>query len=84
MLSIIISTLVFFVAAWYLNRYLDGISVPKQFSRSILVFVLAMTVSWGSGEIVDWVQLKIEGPQATAQNPGDVTQLLKLLGQSPP
>jgi hypothetical protein len=81
-LNLIISTIVFFVAAWYLNRYLDQQEMPKGMSRGVLVFMLASLVSWGAGEIVDWAQVKIEGPQASAQTPEDLTRLLKAISQS--
>jgi hypothetical protein len=75
--NLIISTLVFIAAAWYLHLYLDKQGVEKGMSRKLLVFVLASLVSWGSGEVVDWVQ----GPQATAQAASDPMQLLKTFGQ---
>jgi hypothetical protein len=81
MLSLILSTIVFFVAAWYLNQYLDQQEMPKGMTRGVLVFLIASLVSWGAGEIVDWTQVKIAGPQAAAQTPGDLTQLLKEIGQ---
>lgn len=84
MLNLIISTLVFFVAAWYLNRYLDGQGISKGMTRGVLVLVLASLVSWGAGEMVDWAQVKIEGPQAAAQTSGDLSQLLKAAGQAQP
>ncbi len=65
MLNLFISTLVFFVAAWYLNRYLDEQGIPKGMTRGVLVFTLAALVSWGAGALVDWAQVKIEGPQTT-------------------
>jgi uncharacterized protein (DUF486 family) len=77
MWNLIISTLVFIAAAWYLHLYLDKQGIPKGMSRKLLVFVLASIVSWGAGEIVDWIQ----GPQATAQAASDPMQLLKALGQ---
>jgi len=84
MLNIIISTIVFFVAAWFLNRYLDTQGIPGGMTRGVLVLVLASLVSWGAGEMVDWTQVKIEGPQAAAQNPGDLSRLLKAAGQAQP
>jgi hypothetical protein len=82
MWNLIISTIVFFVAAWYAHRYLDEREIPKGMTRGILVFTLASFVSWGAGEMVDWTQEKIEGPQAAAQDSGDLSQLLKVIGQS--
>lgn len=77
MLSIFISTIVFFITAWYFNRYLDEQGIPKGMTRGVLVLVLASLVSWGTGELVDWAQVRIEGPQAAAQNSGDLSQPLK-------
>ncbi len=77
MWNLIVSTIVFFVAAWYIHLYLDSHGIPKGMSRKLLVFVLASFVSWGAGEVVDWIQ----GPQATAPASSDPMQLLKALGQ---
>jgi hypothetical protein len=84
MLSLIVSTIVFFIAAWFANRYLDEMEIPKGMTRGVLVFTLSSLVSWGTGEIVDWTQVKIEGPQAAAQSPADLSQLLKTVGQLKP
>lgn len=84
MLNLIISTIVFFIAAWFANRYLDELEIPKGMTRGVLVLVLASLVSWGAGEMVDWAQVKIEGPQAAAQNSGDLSRLLKAVGQPQP
>lgn len=81
--NLVISTVVFFIAAWYLRCYFDNQGMPKGITRGMLVFLLASLVSCGSGEIVDWVQEKIDGPQpAAAQTPDDLSQLLKELGQA--
>jgi hypothetical protein len=81
--NLIISTIVFFVAARYLHRYLEAQGIPKGMTRGMLVFSLASMVSWGSGEMVDWTQEKIEGPQPqAAQASDDMSQLLKVLGQA--
>jgi predicted PurR-regulated permease PerM len=76
MWNIIISTIVFFIAAWYIRRYLDEQGIPKGMSRSLMVFVVAFAVSWGSGEAVDW----LVGTQPAAQPSGDLSQLLKAVG----
>jgi hypothetical protein len=41
-------------------------------------------VSWAAGEMVDWTQVKIEGPQAASQNSVDLSRLLKSIGQPQP
>ncbi len=81
--NLIISTLVFFIAARYLHVYLEERGFTKGMTRGILVFILASLVSWGSGEIVDWTQEKIQGPQLAVQSSGDLSQLLTMIGQEP-
>ena len=80
MWNLIISTIMFFIAAWYLNRYLDEQGISKSMTRGVLVFSLASLVSWGAGEMADWTL----GPQPTSQNSNDLSQLLKIVGQSQP
>jgi hypothetical protein len=81
MTSLIISTIVFFIAAWFAKRWLDEQGIPGGMTRSVVVFVLASMVSWGAGDVVDWAQVKIEGPQAAAQNSLDMSHLLKSVSQ---
>jgi predicted PurR-regulated permease PerM len=73
--NLIISSLVFIIAAWYLQRYLEEQGLPKGMTRGTLVFTLASLVSWGSGEMADWTQEKIEGAQPVAQSSDDLSQL---------
>ena len=84
MWNLIISTIVFIFAAWHIRRYLDERGIPKGMTRGILVFALAYVVSWGAGEMVDWTQEKIAGPQPAVQRAGDFSQLLKAAGQAQP
>lgn len=76
MWNIVISTIVFFVAVWYFNRLFNAQAIPKGMTRGLVVFVLAYLVSWGSGEVVDWVA----GPQPQVDVSQDPAQLLKQLG----
>lgn len=84
MWNMIISTIVFMIAAWYLRRYLDGQGIPKGMTRNLLVLVLAYVVSWAAGGVVDWTQAKIEGPQQTAHSATDLSQLLKAASEEQP
>ena len=84
MWNLIISTIVFFIAAWYIHRYLDEQGIPKGMTRGILVFACASLVSWGTGEVVDWTQEKIDGPKPAAQTSEDLSQRLKSVGQAQP
>ncbi len=76
MWNLVISTLVFFIAAWYFHRYLDEQGIPKGMTRGILVFTLASVVSWGAGEVVDLFGKKTETPKAEVQKTEDLLKLL--------
>lgn len=54
MLGIALSTVAFFVAGYFIKRYLDGIGVPKTMVRGMVVFVLALAVAYGVAFVVDW------------------------------
>jgi hypothetical protein len=82
--NLIISTIVFFMSARYLHRYLEEQGLPKGMTRGMLVFTLASLVSWGSAEMVDWIEGKIEGPQPAVQTSDNLSQLLKIVGQAQP
>ena len=55
MTSLVLSTIAFFVAGFYIKRYLDGIGVPKTMTRGLVIFVLALAVAYGVAFIVDLV-----------------------------
>jgi hypothetical protein len=85
--NIVISTIVFVIAAWYLHRLLDEQGMPKGFTRGLLVFILAYVISWASGEVVDWSREKMYGPEPvsdTQKNLNEAFDLLKSDGITPP
>ena len=82
--NIIISTIVFVIAAWYIRRYLDEMGIPKGMARGLMVFILAYIVSWTSGEVVDWVREKMYGPEPVSQTEQAVNQLLEDSGMKLP
>lgn len=84
MLNLTISTIVFFIAAWFLSNYLDEQGIPKGLTRGVLVLVLSSLMSWAAGWAVDWTQMKVEGPQASVHAPSGLTQLMKDAGQQQP
>ncbi len=84
MWNIIISTIVFIIAAWYFHRLLDAQGISKGMTRGLVVFVLAYAVSWGSGELVDWAREKMYGPEPVSQTQKDLTELLNASGITPP
>ena len=55
MLSIVISTIAFFVASYYIKRWADGNDIPKGITRSICIFILAIALAYGVAWVVDMV-----------------------------
>ena len=52
---IVISTIAFFVAAFFIKRYLGEIGSPKTMVHGTVVFVLALAVAYGVAFVVDWI-----------------------------
>ena len=82
--NIVISTIVFVIAAWYIRRYLDEMGITKGIARGLMVFLLAYLLAWVSGELVDWAREKIYGPEPVSETQKDLTELLKASGITPP
>jgi hypothetical protein len=55
MLSLALSTVAFFVARYYVNRYLDNIGIPKSLTRGLVAFCAALLIAYGVALIVDSV-----------------------------
>lgn len=55
MASLIISTIVFFVASFFLKRYLEESGIPKGMTRATVVFTGSMLLAYGSAALVDWL-----------------------------
>ena len=55
MWSIVISTIVYFAASFFIKRWLDGMDIPKTMTRTILVFVLAIFIAYGVAAVIDWL-----------------------------
>jgi hypothetical protein len=53
--SIVISTIAFFVASYYIKRWADDNDIPKGITRSISIFVLAIALAYGVAWVVDRV-----------------------------
>jgi hypothetical protein len=54
MLSLVLSTIAFFVAGHFIRRYLDEMGVEKTAGRALVVFVLALGIAYGVAAAVDW------------------------------
>lgn len=55
MLAIGMSTIAFFVAAFFIKRWLDDMDIPRTMTRSVVIFVAAAAVSYGVAFVVDLV-----------------------------
>ncbi|HEY6721543.1 MAG TPA: hypothetical protein VI363_07900 [Burkholderiales bacterium] len=58
-LSLVVSTVAFFVASYFIKRYLDEMGLPKTVVRGLVVFVLALAVAYGVAFIVDWAAARV-------------------------
>lgn len=55
MLSLVISTIAFFVASFFIKRWADENDIPKGMTRSISIFIAALAFAYGVAWAVDWV-----------------------------
>ncbi len=55
MLSLAVSTVAYFVSAFFLRRRFDEVGIPKTMSRALVIFAVALLVSYGAGVLVDSV-----------------------------
>ena len=73
MLSFVISTFAFFLAAYALNRYFDAQELDSNRTRNILVMVTATFISIGAGWLVD----KLDGDAALPQHNVSVVEVIQ-------
>jgi hypothetical protein len=55
MLSFFVSTIAFFVAGYFIRRYMDDIGIPKSMTRGTVVFVAALIIAYGIAYLIDLV-----------------------------
>lgn len=53
--SLVVSTIAFFVASYFIKRYLEDMGIEKGMTRGVVVFVLALAASYIVGAAIDWV-----------------------------
>lgn len=53
--SIVLSTIAFFVASYFLRRYFDSMDIPKGMTRGTLIFVIAAVIAYLVSLAVDYV-----------------------------
>jgi len=55
MLSLVLSTITYFVAYYLIKRYLDNMDIPRGITRGLLIFSLALGIAYGVAGVVNWV-----------------------------
>ncbi len=53
MASLVVSTIAYFIAAFFIKRWLDDMDIPKTMTRSLMIFVGAAAVAYGVAYVVD-------------------------------
>jgi hypothetical protein len=55
MLSIFLATVAFFVSSYYVKRSLENMGIPKGVTRGLLVFSIALLISYLVALAVDYL-----------------------------
>jgi hypothetical protein len=53
--GLIASTIAFFVASYFIKRWMDDNDMPKGMTRNAAIFALALIIAYGVGWLVDHV-----------------------------
>ena len=53
--SLILSTIAYFAASYFIKRWMDENDIPTGMTRSLTVFALAIAIAYGVGWLVDLV-----------------------------
>ena len=51
--SIVVSTIAFFVASYFIKRWMEENDIPKGMTRSVTIFFLAIALAYGVGWLVE-------------------------------
>ena len=55
MRDIVVSTIAYFVAAFFIKRQFDDMDIPRGMTRSAMIFALALAAAYAAQTAVDWV-----------------------------
>ncbi|MEQ1519539.1 MAG: hypothetical protein ABL931_23950 [Usitatibacteraceae bacterium] len=53
MLSLVVSTITFFVPAFFIDRFLDSVDAPKGMTRTTLKYCAALLIAYGVAYGID-------------------------------
>ena len=59
MLSIVVSTIVFFVASFFIKRHFVEMGLPAGMTRGLMVFCLSIAIAYGAAAGIDWIMLHV-------------------------
>ena len=51
--GLVASTIAFFVASYFIKRWMDENDIPKGMTRNLTIFALSITLAYGVGWLVD-------------------------------
>jgi hypothetical protein len=51
--GLVLSTIAYFVASYFIKRRLEEMDIPRGMTRSIVIFVLALGVAYGVAFLAD-------------------------------
>ena len=55
MLSLVISTIVFFVASFFIKKQFVEMGMPAGMTRGLMVFCLSVAIAYGAAAAVAWI-----------------------------
>ena len=53
--SLVASTIAFFVASYFIKRWMEENDIPRGMTRSVTIFVLAVALAYGAGWLVEHI-----------------------------
>ena len=55
MRSLLVSTVVYFVAAFFIKRRFEAMDIPRGMTRTLMIFCLALLAAYGAAAGLDWL-----------------------------
>ena len=55
MRSLVVSTIVYFVAAFLIKRHFEAMDIPRGMTRSLMTFCLALLAAYSAAAALDWL-----------------------------
>jgi VIT1/CCC1 family predicted Fe2+/Mn2+ transporter len=53
--SLVASSIAFFVASYFIKRWMEENDIPRGMTRSVTIFVLAVALAYGVGWLVEHI-----------------------------